>query len=83
MLKAQGPFSRGNDPGLKNRLCSQRLKEREVIDSKKSREKTDDLRVYKKEAARNKKAGYAYSTKAAESGKEHTEGSRLRVENVV
>lgn len=64
-------FSRGNDPGLKNRLCPRRLKEREVIDSKKSREKTDDLRVCKKEAARNKKAGYACSTKAAQSGKEH------------
>lgn len=54
-----------------------------MIDSKKGREKTDDLRVYKKEAARNKKAGYAYCTNAADSGKEHTEGSRFRVESVV
>lgn len=71
MLKTQGPFPSDSDPGLKKRLCAQRLKEREVIDSKKSREKIDDLRVYKKEAASNKKAGYAYSTKATESGKEH------------
>lgn len=58
MLKAQGPFPSGSDPGLKNRLCAQRLKEREVIDSKRSRETIDDLRVYKTEAARNEKADY-------------------------
>lgn len=54
-----------------------------MIDSKKGREEADGLGVYKEEAARNKKAGYAYCTNTAESGKEHTEGSRLRVESVV
>lgn len=54
-----------------------------MIDSKKGREKTGDLGVYKKEAPRNKKAGCADCTNAMESGKEHTEGSRFRVESVV
>lgn len=57
MLKAHGPFPSGSDPGLKNRLCAQRLKETDVIDPNKSREKIDDLRVHKKEAANNN-AGY-------------------------